>query len=252
MKGEKMIFLIALAEALLFAVLCREAIKKHPGIFYLVSIAIIGLIVIYQKANLYEVLPEWTYTYIVSVFWRGAFSTALFVIVMFLGAVEKKSTITKELMPVRGQLAIIASLITLAHTIVYGAYYFTTMFTNPQEFEIRDVVALVITAPLLILMLLLMVTSFSKVRRHMEPATWKKIQRLSYPWFALLYIYLMVLLVPGMMEALKASSEMELWYKVNYVLSVVSYNVVFGAYLIMRVSKYKRDKQKVRQRRPAF
>lgn len=237
-----MIFLIALVEALVFVICCRKAIQKHPGIFYGISIAIVALIVVYQKANLYAVLPEWTYTYIVSVFWRGAFATALFVIVMFLGAIEKKNNLVKQLMPIRGNLAIMASLITLAHSIVYGAYYITTMFTAPQELSLRDIFSLIITAPLFTLMILLMVISFTKIRRRMKPATWKKLQKLSYLWFALMYIYLMELLVPSMLDALKPSSDMETWYKVNYVVSVAVYTLVFGSYLVLRVRKGFRDK----------
>ncbi|MBE6034462.1 MAG: hypothetical protein E7222_07140 [Clostridiales bacterium] len=239
-----MIFLIALIEALVFVILCKGVIKKHPGVFYLISIAVIAFIVYYQKAGLYEVLPEWTYTYIISVFWRGAFPTALFVVVMFLGAVEKKSDLARQLMPIRGNLAIIASLMTLAHSFVYGVYYVTTLFSNPQEFNLRDIISLILTVPLFILMILLMVTSFTKVRRRMKATAWKKIQKLAYLWFGLLYLYLMVLLVPSMLSALKPSSEMELFYKVNYVISVLAYTAVFGVYFVMRVRKYIRDKQK--------
>lgn len=237
-----MIFIIALVEALVFVICCRKVIQKHPGFFYAISIGIVALIVVYQKANLYEVLPEWTYTYIVSVFWRGAFATALFVIVMFLGAVEKKNSIIKQLMPIRGNLAIMASLITLAHSIVYGSYYITTLFTAPQELNLRDVFSLIITVPLFILMILLMVTSFTKIRRRMKPVTWKKLQKLAYLWFALMYIYLMELLIPSMIESLKPSSDMEIWYKVNYIVSVVVYTLVFGSYLVLRVRKAIRDK----------
>ena len=181
-----MIFLIALLEAFLFVYFCKGAIKKHPGVFYVLSVAIIAFCACYKIMNLYTVFPEWTYTYIISVFWRGAFATALFVIVMYIGALDRKSKIVKALMPIRGYLSIIACLITLAHSFAYGAYYIPTMINNPQELDLRGIIALIITFPLFTIMIILMVTSFIKVRKKMKPKVWKNVQRLSYPWFALL------------------------------------------------------------------
>ena len=232
-----MIFLIALVEACLFVYLFKGAIRKYPGVFYVLSVGIIALIICYQKLNLYSVFPEWTYTYIVSVFWRGAFPTALFVIVMYMGALDKKSKVVKTLMPIRGYLSIIACLMTLAHSFVYGTYYVPAMVNTPQELGTRDIIALIITAPMFTIMIILMVTSFMKVRHRMKPLVWKNVQRLSYPWFALLYLYLMVLLVPDMMEALNPVSEMDTIYKINYVLSVILYTTVFGGYLILKLRK---------------
>lgn len=237
-----MIFLIALAEAILFVYLCKGTIRKHPGVFYVLSIAIIAFCACYKIMNLYTVFPEWTYTYIISVFWRGAFSTALFVIVMYIGALNRKSKIVKALMPIRGYLSIIACLITLAHSFAYGAYYIPTLIHNPQELDLRGIIALIITFPLFFIMIVLMVTSFIKVRRRMKPQVWKNIQRLAYPWFALLYIYLMVLFIPAMINSFSPTSEMSMFYRLNYIISVVVYTLIFGGYLIMRVRKYYLDK----------
>ena len=237
-----MIFLIALLEAFLFVYFCKGAIKKHPGVFYVLSVAIIAFCACYKIMNLYTVFPEWTYTYIISVFWRGAFATALFVIVMYIGALDRKSKIVKALMPIRGYLSIIACLITLAHSFAYGAYYIPTMINNPQELDLRGIIALIITFPLFTIMIILMVTSFIKVRKKMKPKVWKNVQRLSYPWFALLYIYLMVLFIPTIIESFDPASEMSMFYKVNYIVSVVIYTLVFGGYFILRIRKYRLDK----------
>lgn len=237
-----MIFLTALLEAFVFVYFCKGAIKKHPGVFYVLSVAIIAFCACYKIMNLYTVFPEWTYTYIISVFWRGAFATALFVIVMYIGALDRKSKIVKALMPIRGYLSIIACLITLAHSFAYGAYYIPTMINNPQELDLRGIIALIITLPLFTIMIILMVTSFIKVRRKMKPKVWKNVQRLAYPWFALLYIYLMVLFIPTVMESFDPASELSMFYKVNYILSVVIYTLVFVGYFILRIRKYRLDK----------
>ena len=81
----------------------------------------------------------------------------------------------------------------------------------------------------------------------MKPRVWKNVQRLSYPWFAILYVYLMVLLIPGMLESLNPASGVVMLYQVNYVLSVLAYTVVFGVYLILRIRKYKKDQLRRRQ-----
>lgn len=237
-----MIFLIALLEAFVFVYFCKGAIKKHPGVFYVLSVAIIAFCACYKIMNLYTVFPEWTYTYIISVFWRGAFATALFVIVMYIGTLDRKSKIVKALMPIRGYLSIIACLITLAHSFAYGAYYIPTMINNPQELDLRGIIALIITLPLFTIMIILMVTSFIKVRRKMKPKVWKNVQRLAYPWFALLYIYLMVLFIPTVIESFDPASELSMFYKVNYILSVVIYTLVFVGYFILRIRKYRLDK----------
>ncbi len=242
-----MIFLIALLEAILFVFFFKNAIRKRPAIFYVLSIAVIGFIVCYTKLNLYEVFPEWTYLYVISVFYRGAFSTALFVIVMYIGALNPKGKIVRALMPIRGYLSIIACLITLAHSFAYGIYYISAVLHTPNELDLRQILALILTVPLFLIMIVLMVTSFKSVRKKMNPRVWKNVQRLSYPWFAILYVYLMVLLVPSMLESLSTSSDMEMIYKVNYVLSVLLYSVVFGTYLILRVRKYQKDQLRRKQ-----
>lgn len=78
-----------------------------------------------------------------------------------------------------------ACLMTLAHSFVYGTYYVPAMVNTPQELGTRDIIALIITAPMFTIMIILMVTSFMKVRHRMKPLVWKNVQRLSYPWFAL-------------------------------------------------------------------
>ena len=236
-----MIFLIALLEAILFVFFFKNAIRKHPAVFYILSIAVIGFIVCYTKLNLYEVFPVWTYQYIISVFYRGAFSTALFVIVMYIGALNPKGKIVRALMPIRGYLSIIACLITLAHSFAYGIYYIAAIFHTPDELDVRQILALILTIPLFSIMIILMVTSFKAVRKKMKPRVWKNVQRLSYPWFAILYVYLMVLLVPGMLEALNPSSDIAMLYRVNDILSVILYTLVFGGYFILRVRKYRKS-----------
>lgn len=241
-----MTFLIAMIYALIFVALCKTAIKRRPGIFYGLAIATAGLTIFYQRANLYEVFPEWVYTYVVSVFWRGAFATALFVIVMYLGAIDKKSSFAKQLMPIRGNLAIIASLITLAHSVVYGSYYVPALLSGKQ-FTTAQTWALILTVPLFLLMIVLMVTSFHSVRRRMKASHWKNLQRSAYVWFAILYVYLMVLFVPHAIKALNPASEDALFYRVNDVLSVVLYSAVFLTYFVLRIRKHlhKKDKSSV-------
>ncbi|WP_097004489.1 ferric reductase-like transmembrane domain-containing protein [Lacrimispora amygdalina] len=237
-----MIFLIALLEAILFVFFFKNAIRKHPAVFYVLSIAIIGFIVCYTKLNLYEVFPVWTYQYIISVFYRGAFSTALFVIVMYIGALDPKGKIVPALMPIRGYLSIIACLITLAHSFAYGIYYIAAIFQTPDKLDLRQTLALILTIPLFSIMIILMVTSFKAVRKKMKPRVWKKVQRLSYPWFAILYVYLMVLLVPSLVEALSPSSDMVMLYRVNYMLSVILYTLVFGVYFVLRIRKFQKSR----------
>ena len=116
-----MLFLISLVIASAFVFLFKKPLKKHPYIFYAVA-AVISYIV---SAATLRGLPEFVNTYIIGMFSRGVMGTALWAIVMWTGALPNGSKSIKALMPVRGELSIIAAILTLGHNIgfVYQNLY---------------------------------------------------------------------------------------------------------------------------------
>ena len=47
--------------------------------------------------------PEWFNEYFMNIFARGIFSTATFMVVMFLGTITKHNKLSRKLMSVRGE-----------------------------------------------------------------------------------------------------------------------------------------------------
>ena len=52
-------------------------------------------------------------------------------------------------------------------------------------------------AALVVLLVVLGVTSFAFVKRQMSTASWKKVQKLAYPFFGLVYVHPLLMLLPS-------------------------------------------------------
>lgn len=214
--------LVSIALTLLFAFGCRGPLKKHRRIFYGAAVLLVVFEVVYYQFGIRDVAPEWLTDYIMNPFKRGALSTAMFIVVMYLGALNTKNPAVRKLMSIRGELSVIACILTLGHNIIYGTRHFVDLFTRPEEMKPQALVAAVLSIELIAIMLPLMVTSFQTVRCKMRAADWKNLQRLSYVFFALIYGHIMVLFVPKMEKKL---------------LEIAVYTVIFGLYLILRIAK---------------
>ena len=86
---------------------------------------------------------------------------------------------------------------------------------------------------LLLLLVVLTVTSFQCVRRKMKGRTWKRIQRLSYIFYALIYVHVLLILTPS------------LPYRIVSLAKITIYTLIFGCYLVLRVLKYFSKKKKI-------
>ena len=213
------IFSIILALILAFG-FCNQ-IKKHPCIFYTISVLIAIGISVYYRLNLWETSPEWFTNYITIHFKKGAFSTALFILVMYTGVLNPKWNITKKLYKIRGELSIIACIIILGHVGGSDKMYFTNLFSNTSGMQIKYLIAASLTL-LILLMLPLMITSFAIVRKKIQTNTWKKVQKLAYPFFALIYIHIISIYIP------KAEKK---W------LEIILYTIIFSVYLVLSIIK---------------
>lgn len=214
--------LISLVLTLILALCCHGTIRKRPGVFYALAVAVVVAEVVYYVCGVYEVAPEWLTDYVVNLFKRGALSTAMFVVVMYAGALDAKRPMVRRLMGIRGPLSIIACLLTLGHNIIYGRKHFVALFTNPGEMKPQTLAAALISVVMIAIMIPLMLTSFQAVRGKMKARDWKRLQRLAYAFFALIYVHVMVLFLPKLPKK---------W------VDVLVYTVIFGVYLILRVTK---------------
>lgn len=217
-----MLFLVALAVAIAFSILCKKPLKQHPWIFYVVAVVITAIVSIADFRN----VPTFVNTYIIGLFSRGALSTALWALIMWAGAFPNGSKPIKALMPIRGELSIFAAILTLGHNIGYGKTYFVRLFTDADHMSQQQLIASILTIIMLVIMIPLTVMSFPKVRKKMNAKLWKKIQRTAYLFYALIYIHIMVLFMP-----------MAKMGRDGYFLSVIVYSAVFIGYAVCRIRK---------------
>ena len=217
-----MLFLLALALAAALTLSCSKAIKKHAYVFYgaaLVLAAVFGFV-------RFTGLPAWITKYVLGLFQRGALATALWVIVMFTGALPAKNALRKIWLPIRGQLSILAAILSLCHNATFGKIYFVALVNNTAALSATQLIAAVLSIVLLVIMIPLTVMSFPQVRRRMNAKLWKTIQKAAYVFYAALYIHIMLIMTPMARMGI-----------VSYQIDVCIYSLVFLAYFIARITK---------------
>ena len=83
------------------------------------------------------------------------------------------------------------------------------------------------------LLVVLGVTSFNVVKKRMKKETWKRVQLLAYPFWGLVYVHLLLMLVPS---ALRGGAPAQM--------AVVVYSVVFVGYAVLRIRRAAIDRRK--------
>lgn len=198
-----MLFLIALIIAAFVAFCLDKPLKKCPAAFYITAAVLtIASIVILQSDI--RITSRFVRDYVLGIFSRGAMETAFWALVMWAGAFPNGSAPIKKLMPIRGELSITAAILTFSHIITYGMQYITNLINGRtgSDFVITSIVCLV----MVLIMTPLTVMSVKKIRKKMNAKTWKKIQRLAYIFYALIYVHILVLFLPKAQKAERAIS----------------------------------------------
>lgn len=218
-----MLLIISLVLAVAFVFLCGKALKKHPNLFYIGA----GIITAVLALIPFDGVPDFVNNYILALFRRGSFATAIFIIVMYTGALKNGSALMKKLIVIRGELSIMASIMILCHNIFFGKIYFVRLFTSASTMPVTQLLAAIASLLMLVIMIPLAIMSFPKIRKKMKPKLWKRFQRFAYAFYALIYIHIF-LLTYSSAQARRG----------DYALSLILYTIVFGVYLVMRVRKY--------------
>ena len=131
----------------------------------MLAAAISAAVVVCTATGASAAFPAWVRSWIWPIFARSALSTALFAAVMYAGAVPNGSKLMKAVMPIRGELSIIASILTLGHNISFGLTYFRLLFTQPDCLPVNQLLAAICSLVMLCIMLPLFITSFKCVRK---------------------------------------------------------------------------------------
>ena len=217
-----MLLIISLIIVALFIYFLKDSLKKYANIFY------IGAAVISIAVFLLEFLPMHLFVKnnILGIFAKGSLGTAMFVVVMYTGALPKGNKLIAPLMKIRGELSITAPILVLCHNFTYGMTYFRMLFTKTSLLSATQLAAAVISLVLIAIMIVLTVTSFPSVRKKMQAKKWKQLQRTAYVFYGLMYVHIMLINIPYARLGLGM-----------YVANVVIYSIVFLGYAAMRISK---------------
>ena len=221
-----MLFLIALLIAVLFAAFLSPALRRAPLPFYIAAALLAaGAAVTAQLDVESEFLLDWA----LPLFTRGAVAGAFWALVMWAGALPRGSRAGKRLLAARGELSIFAAVLTLCHAVLRLILYIRQLLLPRFHPDGTFLATFVIVLLLLLVMLPLTVISFKAVRRRMAAKRWKRIQRLAYLFYGLIYVHVLVLYLS---PALKGGG--------SYLVSVLLYSAVWLAYLVLRLRKRRR------------
>lgn len=217
-----MLLIISLIIVSLFIYFLKDSLKKHAGIYY-IGAAVISIAVFLIG---FLPMPLFLKNNILGIFAKGSLGTAMFVAVMYAGALPKGSKLIAPLMKIRGELSITAAILVLCHNFTYGITYFKMLFIKPEALSATQFTAAVISLVLIIIMIVLTVTSFQAVRKKMKAKKWKQLQRTAYVFYGLMYVHIMLINIPYARLGLG-----------TYIANVVIYSIVFLGYAAMRIAK---------------
>lgn len=212
-------FIVALVLSLALIWACAKPLKKHPVPFYVGAIALVSL---YVWGTSVSIRGE-AWSMLQPLMQRCALAFLLFSIVMFVGVFGEKSALRVRLTPIRRQLSILGCIFAAGHIVFYGSSYvprLSSAFSGNLAFSLG--LAALITA----LMVVLCVTSFQIVKHGMSATVWKRVQRLAYPFYLLMYVHLALLLMPSALAGNQVA-----------VISIAVYSVIVGAYTVLRVAR---------------
>ena len=220
--------LLAVIFALIVIILAEDSIRKHPAIWYCSAFLLSPFGIM-----LPESAPGWLQNIITSYISRGTLATALFILVMYARILPPKSRMFRTLMSLRAPIAIMAAFMIFLHNGIYFVHYHENARLKDISMTTPEIVAAACTTLMILLLIPLTITSFTCVRKRMKGTIWKKLQRLSYLFYGLIYLHVACLF------GLQITRGNQ-----SYQLELAIYTAVFGVYLICRVALYLKSTKK--------
>lgn len=203
----------------------RNPLKTCPTAFYVLAIAVD---VVFIGGSFWG-MPRGVWSVFFILIQKCLLPLALFVVVMYIGVLPRQSRPYMWLKAVRAELSIVAWILSLGHMAVYMVTYLPRLLTGGRM-DLNVVASFAVAVVLLVLLLVLGVTSFNFVKKRMHTDTWKKVQKLAYPFFLLVYVHLLLMLAPSALHGGIAATT-----------SVAVYSVVFLAYIALRSVRAVKD-----------
>ena len=163
---------------------------------------------------------------------RGVLAGSLFIWVMLAPVLPKSFSGRKTIYLLRGEMAICASLITLAHNLAFGGKYFGALFLGQGHISLMELHAAIVSCLMILLLIPLTITSFQTVRRKMQAKTWKRLQNWSYLFYLLLYLHIFFIYQGALIRG-----------KGEYFFTLMLYSFIFGFYGFLRIRQYRVQKE---------
>ena len=140
-----MLLIISLIIVALFIYFLKDSLKKYANIFY-IGVAVISIAVFLLE---FLSMPLFVKNNILGIFAKGSLGTAMFVVVMYTGALPKGNKLIAPLMKIRGELSITAAILVLCHNFTYGMTYFKMLFIKPEALSATQLTAAIISLVLI-------------------------------------------------------------------------------------------------------
>ena len=223
-----MIVILTLICSLAFFHFFGKALKKKPAVLYGICILLSLVSIFYPREG---GLPFLDF-FFKKIMQRGVLAGSLFIWVMLAPVLPKSFAGRKTIYLLRGEMAICASLITLAHNLAFGGKYFGALFFGQGHISLMELHAAIVSCLMILLLIPLTITSFQTVRRKMQGKTWKKLQNWSYLFYLLLYLHIFFIYQGALIRG-----------KGDYFFTLMLYSFIFGLYGFLRIRQYRIQKE---------
>ena len=223
-----MIVTLTLLCSLAFFHFFGKALKKKPAVLYGICILLSLVSIFYPREG---GLPFLDF-FFKKIMQRGVLAGSLFIWVMLAPVLPKSFSGRKTIYLLRGEMAICASLITLAHNLAFGGKYFGALFLGQGHISLMELHAAIVSCLMILLLIPLTVTSFQAVRRKMQGKTWKELQNWSYLFYLLLYLHIFFIYQGALIRG-----------KGDYFFTLMLYSFIFGLYGFLRIRQYRIQKE---------
>ena len=223
-----MIVILTLICSLAFFHFFGKALKKKPAVLYGICILLSLVSIFYPREGGIPFLDF----FFKKIMQRGVLAGSLFIWVMLAPVLPKSFSGRKTIYLLRGEMAICASLITLAHNLAFGGKYFGALFLGQGHISLMELHAAIVSCLMILLLIPLTITSFHTVRRKMQAKSWKKLQNWSYLFYLLLYLHIFFIYQGALIRG-----------KGEYFFTLMIYSFIFGFYGFLRIRQYRMQKE---------
>lgn len=212
-----------------FALIFTPSIRKNSKIYYSIATALASATIVYE---IYRLITDTKLQGFIGefekAFMKGNVSIGFFILVMFAGALNPRWKLTKKLLSIRAESAILACILLIPHGVMYAVRFINKILVH-KPITALYVVYLMVGLVAFVMMIPLFITSFKSVRAKMTNKEWKRLQRWAYPFYLLTYIHILL--------ALLNDDEVD-------IMKLSIYTVLFVGYFIMKLIKNSKLKNK--------